>query len=168
MGKTSLVKAISQACEDIVHVDELPTSLMCSETRTKSRSKIIEDPASTQAITEVFASTRAYPSWWSDLDDVKVLKRRKSAGEPVLERNLCFVDTPGFRRGTLVCVVNPTRDWADVSQFAECVGPVLQYLETHLEKSSKMNMTDGELITMMSGSGGSQVDVVFYLVDQSQ
>jgi hypothetical protein len=50
----------------------------------------------TSQITEIYASTRAYPAWWSDLEESKILRRRKSMGDSVLERNLCFVDTPGY------------------------------------------------------------------------
>lgn len=102
VGKTSLIRAMSQACDDIVHVDEFSSSLVSSEVKSKSRFKSKRHPASTSQITEVYASTRAYPSWWSDLDDGKVLRRQKSMGDSVLERNLCFVDTPGYENGTSV------------------------------------------------------------------
>lgn len=61
----------------------------------------------TTHITEVYASTRAYPSWWSELEDGKVLRRRRSsvAGDSVLERNICFVDTPGWGNATSVSVL---------------------------------------------------------------
>jgi len=109
IGKTSLIKAIVQICDDIVHVDPLsPTPLSVSETlRKKSKSKSragSADVHSTSQISEVYASTRAYPHWWSDFDDGKVLKRRKSSGDSVLERNLCFVDTPGYCNGTSVSI----------------------------------------------------------------
>lgn len=58
----------------------------------------------TLQITEVYASTRAYPAWWSDLEESRVLRRRKSMGDSVLERNLCFVDTPGYGNQTSVGV----------------------------------------------------------------
>lgn len=56
----------------------------------------------TSKITEVFASTKAYPAWWSDLEESRILRRRKSMGDSVLERNLCFVDTPGYGNKTSV------------------------------------------------------------------
>jgi len=56
----------------------------------------------TSQITEVYASTRAYPAWWSDLEESRILRRRKSLGDSVLERNLCFVDTPGYGNKTSV------------------------------------------------------------------
>lgn len=63
---------------------------------------------STKGITEVYASTKPYPTWWSEHEDSKVLRRRKSstaATETVLERNICFVDTPGYGSGTSVCIL---------------------------------------------------------------
>ena len=55
----------------------------------------------TDAILEIKASTRAYPTWWKTETerDTKTsrpsLSRRGTVGE-VLERNICFVDTPGY------------------------------------------------------------------------
>jgi hypothetical protein len=107
VGKTSLIKAIVQTCEDIVHIDPLSaTPITVPETRrktsrTKSRSGNA-DMQSTSQVTEIYASTRAYPAWWSDLEESRILRRRKSMGDSVLERNLCFVDTPGYGNKTSV------------------------------------------------------------------
>lgn len=93
-------------CEDIVHVDPFSTtSASISETRRKSSKgnrNGSADLTSTSQITEVYASTRAYPAWWSDLDESRILRRRKSMGDSVLERNICFVDTPGYGNKTSV------------------------------------------------------------------
>lgn len=107
VGKTSLIKAIVQTCEDIVHVDPLSsTPVAIPEMRRKSsKSKSRNgsaDMQSTVQITEVYASTRAYPAWWSDLEESRILRRRKSMGDSILERNLCFVDTPGYSTKTSV------------------------------------------------------------------
>jgi hypothetical protein len=100
VGKTSLIKAIVQICEDIVHVDPISTTVPNAQTsrqssRSKSKSASVELETTSQ-ITEIYASTKAYPAWWSDLGESKILRRRKSMGDSVLERNLCFVDTPGY------------------------------------------------------------------------
>ena len=107
VGKSSLIKAIVQVCEEIVHVDQLATPLLAASevSRKKSRSKTRTGSTNvytTTQITEVYASTRAYPQWWSEFDEGKVLRRRKSMGDSVLERNICFVDTPGYGNGTSV------------------------------------------------------------------
>lgn len=92
---------------------------------------------------EIFASTKSYPTWWSDVDESRVLKRRKSVGDAVLERNLCFVDTPG----------------------CESPDKVLQYLEQQLLKSvHALNQAGSELVNLLSGRGGTQVNVVLYLL----
>ena len=55
----------------------------------------------TENILEIKASTRAYPPWWKSEAERETkssrpqLTRRESVGE-VLERNICFVDTPGY------------------------------------------------------------------------
>ncbi|KAL9124750.1 MAG: hypothetical protein Q9217_005952 [Psora testacea] len=154
VGKTSLIRSIVQTCEDIVHVDSLSPSFPSVDQNSK-KSKRIQTPStgkSTQLITEIYASTRAYPPWWSDIDDTKVLRRRKSIEDTVLERNLCFVDTPGYSSG--------------MSKM-ETIETVLEYIEGQLKKSFSVSSPgDGDIVSLLSGSGGSQVDVVFYMIYQ--
>ncbi|KAF8422378.1 Septin-domain-containing protein [Tirmania nivea] len=160
IGKSSLIKAIAQSCEDIVHVDPaavvIPvgsgvraTSITSSYYTLSSRA----EGESTRGITEVHASTKPYPHWWSEHEDSKVLRRRKSstaATETVLERNICFVDTPGYGSGT---------------SFAECVEPVVRYVEMQMEKTAGiLRMGDGDLLSLLSGAGTPQVDIVFYVI----
>jgi hypothetical protein len=108
VGKTSLIKAIVQICEDIVHVDPLATApVPVPERRRRSKHKAVSGSSNFQAtsqITEIYASTRAYPTWWSEFDESKILRRRKSTEDSVLERNLCFVDTPGYGNKTSVSI----------------------------------------------------------------
>ncbi|KAH0537394.1 hypothetical protein FGG08_005793 [Glutinoglossum americanum] len=158
IGKTSLIKSIVQMCEDIVHVDPLspsPASSIQSSLPRKKPPKVSRrdaaNPNSTKQITEVYASTKPYPSWWSDLEESRILRRRrKSMGDVVLERNLCFVDTPGYGNGT---------------SFLEYVDPVVQYVESQLERTaSAMRSGEGDVLGLLSGNGASQVDVVFYMI----
>lgn len=104
-----MIKSIVQTCEDIVHVDPLSTSVTTTSTFrqgiTAFTGKRLGDSETTGSITEVCASTRAYPHWWSEIDDSKVLRKRKSTNgieAQIIERNLCFVDTPGYGSGTSV------------------------------------------------------------------
>lgn len=86
------------------------TTLTIPERRRSSKSKSSSGSAgslSTTELTEIYASTRAYPSWWSDLEESRILRRRKSMGDSVLERNLCFVDTPGYGNKTSVSAQLP-------------------------------------------------------------
>ncbi|MCJ1286647.1 hypothetical protein MMC26_005993 [Xylographa opegraphella] len=152
VGKSSLIKSIVQVCEDIVHVDPLssnsPSLESLSTRRSKPSSNALPSGATNQ-IVEVYASTKAYPSWWSDLEDSHVLRRRKSGGDTVLERNICFVDTPGYDPETSVL---------------ESVNSVLHYIEAQMAKNiSFSHMSDIDLLSMLGGAGGFQVDVVLYL-----
>jgi GTPase SAR1 family protein len=111
IGKTSLIKAIVQSCKHIVHVDPIapspvslpqrsPTNAPARHgTRRRHNSRI---DMGTSHITEVYASTKPYPEWWSELDDSRILRRRKSIDEAVLDRNICFVDTPGYSSASSV------------------------------------------------------------------
>lgn len=104
----------------------------------------------TSEITEVYASTKAYPLWWSDFEDSKILRRRKSSGDTVLERNVCFVDTPGYDSGT---------------SMLESMESTLQYIEAQMAKNTSFSsMSDIDLLSMLGGGGGFQVDVVLYLI----
>ena len=116
VGKTSLIKAIVQSCEHIVHVDpitqspassSLPAVRSATRQRNSSsgsgrRQSLRAGDAGTSQITEIYASTKPYPEWWSEVDDFDVLQRRKSLGDSVLDRNICFVDTPGYGSGSSV------------------------------------------------------------------
>ncbi|KAF2834752.1 hypothetical protein M501DRAFT_943606 [Patellaria atrata CBS 101060] len=146
IGKTSLIRSIVQLCDDIVHVDPLPPSSPIIQNPSKPRRRKPNDN-STIAITEIYGSTKAYPSWWSEIEDSRISsKRRKSFNDTVLERNLCFVDTPGrVKEGT-------------------STDPVISYIEALLQRNSSiLSMTESEVLSILSGHGGIHVDVVFYL-----
>ena len=88
------------------------------------------------------------------MEDTKVFRKRKSIGEFVMERNVCFVDTPGYSSGL---------------SMTEGIDSVLHYVEAQLSKAhSFANMGEGELVSMLSGKGGTQVDVALYLITQSR
>lgn len=152
IGKTSLIRSIVQLCEDIVHVDPLSPSNSLSQTpppKPKSR-KRKAGSFGTSHITETHASTKSYPPWWTDVEESRALRRRKSSTDAVLERNLCFVDTPGFG--------------VDASK-AEDVNRVVEYVENLLyQTTSVTTMDDNDLVGVISGSGGIAVDVVLYLL----
>ncbi|KAK1780350.1 Septin-domain-containing protein [Copromyces sp. CBS 386.78] len=163
VGKTSLIKAIVQSCEHIVHVDPITPSPMSpqpslkgsvtlkgKETKGGSRSSSRRQSSDgTRQITEVYASTKPYPQWWSEIDDLNVLKRRKSMEDTVLDRNICFVDTPGYGSG---------------SSSMDTITPVVQYIESQMQRMNVNALNDGDMLNMLGGEGGVQIDVVFYLV----
>ncbi|KAK4547067.1 hypothetical protein LTR36_001288 [Oleoguttula mirabilis] len=130
-GKTSLIQSILRSCDDVVHVDSAVTNTINNS----------------PSITETHASTRPYPSWWTDFENRRMLLRRKSVGDGVLERNICLVDTPGLD------------EESDVQQ-------VLRYFNsTQLRTASLEKMTDSELINLLSGDGGVQIDAALWLFD---
>lgn len=142
-GKSSLVKAIVQQCEDIVHVDSLVVSnLQHIGHRGKQVPKSTGHNA--KQITEIYASTKSYPSWWSDVEDGRVLKRRCSNGEVVLDRNICFIDTPG----------------------TDNMDATVDYMENSFRRCNAIaSWSDGDLLNLLSGTGGALIDVAFYLIE---
>ncbi|KAF2721818.1 hypothetical protein K431DRAFT_284501 [Polychaeton citri CBS 116435] len=142
VGKTSLLRSIFRSNEDIVHVDSATqdsTSLLTLPVR-----DTVEH--ATRAITEVYASTKPYPPWWMQIDSSRSW-RSSSSGDNVLDRNLCFIDTPA----------------ADDSQTCE---DIQSYVETLLRRNATMHdMTESEVLHLMTGEGGVLVDVVLFLYD---
>ena len=131
---------------DPFHLNSTTVNDLLSERKSKMGAK----PA--QPITEVFASTKPYPSWWSDIGNPKTLPRPRTMGDAVLERNICFVDTQGYGSG--------------LSRI-ENMDIILQYIEAQLTKPfTASTASEGDIIGLLSGVGGSQVDVVFYLLSQ--
>lgn len=156
VGKSSLVRSIVQACEDIVHVDPLPAPQSISRpraSRSKSRARKPEH-ADTTRVTEIHASTKPYPHWWTDLDDSRAPKKRKGSCDSVLERNICFVDTPGYSPG-------PTE--------ADDIGTIVNYVESlFYQTSSVVSLEDSDALGLVSGNGGVLVDVVIYLLSSGK
>lgn len=112
VGKTSLVKAIVQSCEHIVHVDPIGPhagARISSKATARPVTSRRRSSDSTHSICEIFASTKPYPEWWTELDDLPAGQKRKSLGDHVLDRNICFVDTPGYGVGSSVSILRPIR-----------------------------------------------------------
>ncbi|PGH02035.1 hypothetical protein AJ80_08929 [Polytolypa hystricis UAMH7299] len=154
-GKTSLLKSIVQMCEDIVHVDPLPRSSTIPRSSRANPSRHKQSnryaaPAERVLVEEIYASTKPYPSWWTDLEDSRVLRRRKSSGEIVLERNLCFVD--------LHSGVASKSDQTDL---------IVQYINQQMQRTlNAAGSMNTDLQGLLSGNGGSQVDLILYLVSE--
>jgi hypothetical protein len=54
-------------------------------------------------------------------------------------------------------------------QCLESIVPVVDYIESHFKKmASVQDMSDSETISMLSGNGGTQVDLVFYVFAKSK
>ena len=121
VGKTSIIKAIVQTCQHIVHVDTVDPSSSLPVTSSAANKKICnvsKADSSTPSLTEILASSRPYPHWWSDVDDASSLvQRTASVGGDVLQRNLCFVDTAGYSHGSSVRVAFPRSIWSRRADF---------------------------------------------------
>ena len=73
-------------------------------------------------------------------------------GDTVLERNLCFVDTPGYSQGM---------------SRTESIESILHYVEVQFKKPFADTVgSQGDFVSLLSGSGGFQVDVVLYMIVQ--
>ncbi|KAL1866225.1 hypothetical protein Daus18300_006889 [Diaporthe australafricana] len=153
VGKTSLIKALVQSCEHIVHVDPIAppqSSALLGRhlSPRRGRSKTSKNNTRTTEISEIFASTKPYPEWWSDLDDFQLLKRRKSVDDTILDRNICFIDTPGY---------------SDGASSMESITPVIRYIESHFEKVQSNASPDAEMLKMLGGDGELKPADIKYL-----
>lgn len=162
VGKTSLIKGIIQGCEDVVHVDTLINNVPYMQQHVSSpRSSRAQNApyARTTHITEVNAATKSYPSWWSEVEEGRGLRRRKSMGDSVLERNLCFVDTPGWEiSGT-----------SEEDNMQDAVETIITYMEHSFRRNVNAGeLDDSDLLSVLNGGGGFQVDVVLYMFNPSQ
>jgi len=143
VGKTSLIKGIVRSCEDIVHVD--PVAQTTTDQSIQTSKNTNHEP--TEDFVEIQASTRPYPLWWSDMESSRGLWRRKSFGEGILERNICFIDTPG-------------------TSSEKSRERILQEVQSLLLENAQIDsMGDNQLLNLFSGEGGTFVDAVLYLFE---
>lgn len=49
----------------------------------------------------------------------------------------------------------------------DTITPVAQYIEAHLQRIHSNLLSDGDLLNLLGGEGGVQVDAVFYMVSGS-
>ncbi|KAI7770570.1 hypothetical protein LZL87_002941 [Fusarium oxysporum] len=130
IGKTSLIKTLAERCEHIVHMDP------------------IENRSAVHA-TETYASSRPHPWWRSDSELTVTTRRRLSTTGDVLDRNVCFVESPGHRR-------DASGSWRD-----------LHYVESHLTSLMNKPMADSDLFTLVNSGGEPVVDALLYLTPHS-
>ena len=128
-------------CEDIVHVDPFSPTQSSLESSRVTTQKVRRPDTETRRVTEIYASTKPYASWWSEFEESKILRRRRSTGDAVLERNICLVDTPGREPNAAV-----------------------QYAESQFFRCASASNNDSDMTNMLNGNGGPQVDAVFYLI----
>lgn len=94
-GKSSLIRAILQCCEHIVHVEpekDVPSPAERANHGRHDPEKRTRKPR----ISEIYASTMPRPPWWSpDDNDGGAECRDPAFVDTILDTNVCFVDTPG-------------------------------------------------------------------------
>lgn len=134
-----------------MHVDSLTPFLSTPQPNPPKPSSRKKKVASTSSrITEFHASTKPYPHWWTDLDESRILRRRKSSVDAVLERNICFVDTPGI---------------SSRSCEEDAASAIVSYVESLMHQTASIHTLDeSDVLGVVSGSGGVLVDVVIYLL----
>lgn len=147
VGKTSFISNVFRLSEDIVHMDANPSGsfaqppINADSTLAKIESGFVEN----------YASTRPCAPWRTDIESSRKLQsRRKSVGEGALDRNLTFIDTPALE---------------DDRTFQH----IVEYVGWHLRRAGSVeSMSDGELVSLLSGDGSLQVDAVFYIFEPVQ
>jgi hypothetical protein len=102
------------------------------------------DQASTRTFLEISASTKPLPAWWADLDSKSSARRRMSVGD-VLDRNIIFIDSP------------PAEDDDQVRRISEYIAQST-WRAVHID-----GMSDVEIMGLLAGDGGVQIDAVIYL-----
>ncbi|KAF9875655.1 heat shock protein [Colletotrichum karsti] len=151
LGKSCLIKAITHSCEHIVHVDP-PVPVAIASTGLLPTNALSSYPPMAQGtfqITETFASTKPYPSWWMEPTPANSVSNAGSAGDAVLDRNICLVDTPGYQ------------------ETCRTVSQVSHYIESHLQKNRLDGLNDADVLKTIDGGGGLFVDAVLYMICSS-
>lgn len=146
-GKTSLIKSMVQQCKDIIHIDPKPLGVPEDlHPPSQVNRREVASARHPQHVTEIYASTRAHPHCWNEGEE---RGRRKSFTEPVLDRNVCFVDTIGF----------------DPSSYSLQSSSILKHIESLLHRNTSLSdLSEDELLSIYSGNGGSQVDLVVFVL----
>ncbi|KAK1975519.1 Septin-domain-containing protein [Colletotrichum cereale] len=154
LGKTALIRAITQSCSHIVHVDPTMPVAMASAGLLPANA-LPNDPPILQGtfqITETFASTRPYPPWWKESAQTSCVSSPSNVDDTILDRNVCLVDTPGYQ---------------ETCRPVDTVGQISQYVESHLQKSRLDGLEDPDVLKTISGSGGLLIDAVLYTISSS-
>lgn len=145
-GKTSLIRAILQCCEHIVHVGQTKDVLIGRNLPNYPRLRRGE---SDFRLTEVYASTMPRPPWWTPCEDEASEPCQDYETDTQFDKNICFVDTPGHGVD---------------SNLSDCISLVRDYIESHLTPHLSSAAADADMLKLLSASGGSLVSSVLYLI----
>ncbi|KAF4908640.1 Poly(A) polymerase pla1 [Colletotrichum viniferum] len=103
-------------------------------------------------IAKTLASTKPFPQWWREPTSISSLSGSDTAGDIVLDRNVCFIDTPGYQ---------------ETCRPSDTVEQVSHYVESHLHKCRLDDLNDSNVLRTISGGGGLLVDAVLYMISSS-
>lgn len=91
-------------------------------------------------------------------------------GDTILDRNICFIDTPGYSDGSSVglsIVPEVPVKMLTRLQTMDTITPTVHYVESFFERVQANGSTDPDLLNMLGGDGGNQVDAILYLIKDS-
>ncbi|TDZ23016.1 hypothetical protein Cob_v004079 [Colletotrichum orbiculare MAFF 240422] len=155
LGKTSLIRTITDCCPHIVHVDPTVPVAMASAGLLPSATSLPESIPIAQGtfqITETLASTKPLPPWWRDTTSENQAPTTIDPGDVVIDRNICLVDTPGYQESC-----RPT----------DTASQVEHYVESHLQRSRLDGLDEDDVLRTVSEGGGLLVDAVLYVLPSS-
>lgn len=156
VGKTSLIESLTSACESIVHVDPKVSA-------GPNDDDVGVDPRAENSITEIKASTKPLPSFRCATNTAeRDFSRRQSlvdsdvsSKDNALDRNVCFVDTPGF---------------GSSDSLSGCMDTVISYLEDKFRQTADLvNISQQKQAVNLISSATSlseftHVDAILYLI----
>lgn len=133
-GKTTLLRTILDRSADVAHYENTSGS---------------EPGRPTTEINDVRASSQPYPAW-------RILSSasREDITEPVMERNLCLIDTPGYGLS---------------AEASDAIDPILQYVEDQFVSTNdtlreNIKMSDDDFLGLIAAPQGglTHIDAVIY------
>jgi hypothetical protein len=131
-----------------VHVDAAPGP---HRSLTAEPNRADDDPYNHEwglPFAEIYASTRAYPSWWCEADG-RPVSRSTTSRDTILDRNITFIDMTGEHE----------------SDAYRNSNQAMSYLQHSLKRTLSLStLTEHELLDLISGNGGTQVDLIFYVL----
>lgn len=156
VGKTSLIDSLASTCDSIVHVDPEVSADFNDHDASL-------DPQVKSLVTEITASTKPLPSFRqaASTADVDTPRRQSlvdsevSSKDNALDRNVCFVDSPGF-------------DTSD--SLSSCMETVINYLEEKFRRTADLvNISQQKQAVNLISSASSlseftHVDAILYLI----
>lgn len=156
VGSTSFINNVLRSSEHVVHFDHMTNQSSFNTAGSDNLSTSDEpdkqtrpDQRAPRRFTQYLASTRMSltSKTQKQSDRIRTSHRKPSVSEGVLERNITFIDGPSLDDDA-------------------AVQTVLSHIIALLRRTAYMDsMTDGEIVSMLSGDGGCQTTAIIYLFE---